>query len=182
MDKSIIDELKNLSQEDGIRLLLDWMSDKYMSKMLIEKIIDNYKKSSSIDYLKLYIDTLQKNYPISTVSKNFDKSTVIRRCDVPRELKGEKIEKFWESLEKSYMLDGRKEKVVLSRRGYYWVFATKTLAAYIASQLYEFKVVTPYASIEQVANYNPQSLQKLLTKSPFPRGADVVDKVVSLCI
>jgi hypothetical protein len=45
MDKSIIDELKNLSQEDGIRLLSDWMSDKYMSKMLIEKIIDNYKKT-----------------------------------------------------------------------------------------------------------------------------------------
>lgn len=107
------------------------------------------------------------------------KTTNCREAFVPEEFKDEKIEAFFHALEKATIKSTREK--ILDRSKLPWVFASKRLACYVASRLFELRVTSPFARMEDVLGDAYGSLHSRLKKDEMPRGAGEVDDVLSKC-
>lgn len=107
------------------------------------------------------------------------KTTNCREAFVPEEFKEESVEAFFHALENATINSTRKK--ILDRSKLPWVFASKRLACYVASRLFEFKLTSPFARMEDVLGDAYGSLHSRLEKDEMPRGASEVDEVLLKC-
>ena len=127
--------------------------------------------STTEELLEAFEDEMQASDLVESIKRNPKIVKTIRFEDpeaeaaiyrdderVPDGLKIEKVESFFQALEKrTISISGKKIKI-LDRSDFPWVFATKILAGYVAHILRDkMGVACAFPNIEKVAGYNPKS-------------------------
>ena len=142
-----------------------------------KKFIDHFGFAKGINYAKMLSNIFGDEEIIENKEKKHRKPE-IEEPYVPLELKNKKVERFFKDLEKTKIVYKGKEVKMLDRSQLPWKFATKTLAAYVASYLPLFKVKNHYYQIETVAKYRHGSLNHLFSSTSKTAGSDELEEIV----
>lgn len=127
-----------------------------------------------------YVELIRKNPKIvkSLRFEDPEEEANFYRDDyrVPNGLKIEKVESFFQALEKKTITISGKKIKILDRSVFPWVFATKNLAGYVAHILRDkMRVTCAFPNIEKVAGYNPKSPLRIYYHNNCDRNRGIPD-------